>query len=225
MKHSSCTVQGPTALHSKRLRTETDEVLQTAGLTIQRMKVVQLKWSERGGMWLHDQTFQSQGVRRMSETWEMCGHRKKPSEGNGNGDVTLPGMSVWSRLRTAEPQSNSAFSAKVEGSIQLLSYYCCDDRSMMTSPVLTALSTLPAVIQELPAVGKTKASKGKVRLALNHVIVYTPVVEETTAEELCISQRTPQSCSELGTQLSWSEWSPSSLNIAAVWYIVPDQTT
>lgn len=45
------------------------------------------------------------------------------------------------------------------------------------------------------------------------------------AEELCICQRTPQSCSELGTQLSWSEWSPSSLNIAAVWYIVPDQTT
>lgn len=73
---------------------------------------------------------------------------------------------------------------------------------VMTSPVLTALSALQAVIQELPTVGKTKASKGKVRLALNHAFAYTPFVEETMAEELCISRRTPQSCSELGTQLS-----------------------
>lgn len=72
----------------------------------------------------------------------------------------------------------------------------------MTVPVMTALSAMPAIIQELSTVGKTKAPEGKVRLALNQVFAYKPVLEETTARELCISQRTPQSCSELGNQLS-----------------------
>lgn len=94
----------------------------------------------------------------------------------------------------------------------------------MTSPVLTALSTLPALIQELFTVGKTTASLGKVRLALNHVFTYTPFVEETMAEEICISQRTPQICSGQGTQLSWSEWSPSPPSSAAAWCTAPDQT-
>lgn len=67
---------------------------------------------------------------------------------------------------------------------------------------MRAVSTVPAVIQEPCTVGKTQDPSGKVVLALNPVFAYTPAVEETTAGELCICQRTPQSCSELGSQLS-----------------------
>lgn len=67
---------------------------------------------------------------------------------------------------------------------------------------MTAVSTVPAVIQEPSTVGRTQAPSGKVKLILNQVFPYTPAVEETMAGELRICQRTPQSCSELGSQLS-----------------------
>lgn len=44
----------------------------------------------------------------------VCNYRKTSE---GNGDATLPGMSVWSRSRIAGPKSTSAVSAKVQVSM------------------------------------------------------------------------------------------------------------
>lgn len=57
----------------------------------------------------------SSSARRMLETSEVCDYRRETSEGNG--DVTLPGMSVWSRSRIAGPKSTSTVSDKVQVSI------------------------------------------------------------------------------------------------------------
>lgn len=75
----------------------------------------------------------------------VCDYRKETSVGNG--DATLPGMSVWSSLRIAGPKSTSTISAKVQVSTYVL-----------VPVTLTALSTVPAVIQELSTVGKVEAS-------------------------------------------------------------------
>lgn len=77
----------------------------------------------------------------------MCDYRKEISEGNG--DANLPEMPVWSRSRIAGPKST---------------FYCLSSgpwkylATVMTVPMMTALSAVPAIIQELSTVGKIKAS-------------------------------------------------------------------
>lgn len=66
-------------------------------------------------------------------------------------------------------KANLHFQLKLKGVFNYLAIITVIPVPVMTPPVLIALSILPAVIQGLSTVGKTKASQGKVRLALNHV--------------------------------------------------------
>lgn len=112
---------------------------------VQWMKVAQLKWSGRGGMWLLDQAFQSQGVSRMSETWEMCDHRKKHVRAMGMGMLPCLGCLCGAGKGQLDLKATLHFQLRSKGVFNYLSVFssgnsACDDISCADSSFNSASS-------------------------------------------------------------------------------------